>query len=117
MNAGYRKNKIMIQVNHDTVVGGNEVDDWKDYYSCFAYANGLSGSEFWAANALNAESIVVFEVRYCSEIGAMTSINDTIKYRIVFNNQFYDIKNIDNVMFLNDNVKIRAQVGTWQNLL
>lgn len=111
MNAGCRKSKITIQVNHDTVVDGNEIDDWKDYYSCYAYANGLSGTEFWAANALNAESIVVFEVRYCSEIVAMNSI----KYRIVFNDQFYDIINIDNVMFLNDNVKIRAQVGTWQN--
>lgn len=111
MNAGYRKNKIVIQINEITVVDGNEVDDWKDYFSCYAYANGLSGSEFWAANASQAESVVVFEVRYCSEIAEM----DTQNYRIAFNNQFYDIINIDNVMFLNDNVKIRTQVGTWQN--
>lgn len=28
---------------------GNHVHVWEDYYSCAAYANNLSGKEYWAA--------------------------------------------------------------------
>ena len=39
---------------------GNHVLVWEDYYSCAAYANNLSGKEYWAAAQVNAQTDLYF---------------------------------------------------------
>lgn len=83
---------------------GNQIPTNETYYQCRAYANNLSGAEYWAAAQVQAEETVVFTVRYCRMIRNM----NTLKYDILWNGQVFNITSIDNVMNKNETVKIRA---------
>lgn len=83
---------------------GNHILAWKDFYSCAAYANNLSGNEYWAAAQVNAQMDMYFIVRYCSEL---SNIN-TEHYRIVFRDELYNITFVDNVQYNNKTLKIRV---------
>lgn len=67
---------------------GNHTAVWEDVYSCAAYANSLSGKEYWAAKQLNAQSELDFIIRYCSEVAAL----DSEHYRIRFRGDLYNIR-------------------------
>lgn len=83
---------------------GNHILTWVDFYSCAAYANNLSGSEYWAAAQVNAQTDMFFIVRYCSELADI----DTEHYRIVFKGEIYNITFIDNIQYENKMLKIRV---------
>ena len=83
---------------------GNEIKAWSYYYNCRASVNGLSGSEYWAAKAQQAEETVVFTVRYCENL---KNINPQ-EYRISFRGEIYDIQPSDNYKHLNESLKIKA---------
>ena len=85
---------------------GNHTLLWKDYFSCYAYVNNLSGNEYWAAAQVNAQADLYFVVRYCSEIKEM----DSEHYRIIFRDQIYNISFVDNVQYQNKTVKLRASL-------
>lgn len=106
MNTAKMKQRIIFQ-KYGTVTDsdGFTSQQWKDYYSCWAYANNLSGGEFWEAMVVNAEQTVVFEVRCCDKIKVLNTKN----YRILFKNIPYDITFIDSVQY-NKVVKIKAIV-------
>ena len=105
MSLGEWKDKITIQ---KSVAGndkaGNHILSWEDYYTCHAYVNNLSGSEYWEAAQLNAEKEIFFLIRYCSE----AAVIDTEHFRIVFRGQVYNITFIDNVKYQNKTLKLRA---------
>lgn len=83
---------------------GNHVLNWTDFYSCAAYANNLSGKEFWEAAQLNAQTDMYFMVRYCSELKSI----DTEHFRIIFQEEIYNITFIDNIQYRNKTLKIRV---------
>lgn len=85
---------------------GNHILKWVDFYSCAAYANNLSGKEYWEAKQVNAESELNFLIRYCSEVSEL----DTEHYRILFRGKLYNISFADNVQYKNKTVKIRASL-------
>ena len=83
---------------------GNRVLNWTDFYSCAAYANNMSGEEYWAAAQINSQTDMYFKVRYCSELKDL----NTEKYRIVFRDEIYNITFIDNIQYSNKTLKIRV---------
>lgn len=107
MNTAKMKQRIIFQ-KYGTVTDsdGFTSQQWKDYYSCWAYANNLSGGEFWEAMVVNAEQTVVFEVRCCDKIKVL----NTQDYQILFKSVPYDITFIDSVQYNNKVVKIKAIV-------
>lgn len=107
MVLGEWKERITIQksiLENDPV--GNHVLVWKDYYTCSAYANNLSGKEYWEAAQVSAQKEIYFYIRYCSEVAEM----DTEHYRILFRGQVYDITFLDNVKYQNKTLKLRASL-------
>lgn len=84
---------------------GNRVLSWEDVYSCAAYANNLSGTEYWAAAQTNSQTDMYFVVRYCTELKDI----DSKQYRIIFQNEAYNITFIDNVQYANKTIKIRVE--------
>lgn len=79
------RDRITIQkssVKTDKI--GNHAAVWEDVYSCAAYANNLSGKEYWAAKQLNAQSELDFIIRYCSEVAALDSEHYRIRFRGIF---------------------------------
>ena len=98
--------RILIQKSAKGIdKNGNHVSNWMDYFECSAYANNMSGQEYWAAAQVNSETDMYFVIRFCSEVRSLTSDN----YRIIFRDEIYNITFIDNVQYKNKSLKIRAK--------
>lgn len=106
MHAGAYRHKIEIQKNTPYQDGiGNPKSNWEKFREIYAYVNGLSGNEYWEAAALHAETTLEVVTRWKPFYKEMNSKG----YRIVFENEFYDILSIDNIQFNNKIVKMRVQ--------
>ena len=105
MNASMLKNKITIQKK--TAVPddiGRISEKWSEFMVVHAYANRLSGQELIVAAANGQQDTVTFSVRYC---GALADLNSN-DFRIVFMGRIFNILTVDNVQFMNVELKIRA---------
>ena len=81
-------------------------EEWDTYYSCSAKVNPSGGNEYLAGGAERSSSDVVFTVRYCN---ALKNIYlDTQSYRILFENGVFDVKVVDDYMFLHTYLNIKA---------
>ena len=66
MNIALLNVKISIQKNTAAVDEiGNHINEWEEFFSCFATVNGEGGSEKSAAGLVVVESDISFTVRYC----------------------------------------------------
>jgi SPP1 family predicted phage head-tail adaptor len=101
------KERISI-IKSETVIddNGNHTLEWIDCFSCFAYVNNLSGSEYYEAAKINMQNEIHFIVRYCSELKNI----DCEHYRIVFRGKLYNITFVDNVMYQNKTLKLKASL-------
>lgn len=97
MEAGKLRHRISIQTL-------NENEQWAHLTACYAQVNALSGNEYWAAAAEQAQNTVDFVVR-CTPLLARLAPQTT---RIVFNGDRYDVQSIDNYMHRNRSLKLRA---------
>lgn len=107
MNAGAYRWKVRIQkVQQEYDEIGNPKSEWKDWKYAYAYANGLSGREYWEAANTHQEDTVEFLFRWYPFFDQINSR----EYRLVFQNEIYDIKYIANLQYRNRTVKIKAVV-------
>ena len=98
--------KIKFQENRTTIDKiGNHINEWKDYYTCHATVTGESGTEEFTAGEIVENIDIAFTVRFYKKIAAVTSTN----FRIVFNNELYDIVLIDHFSYENKAVKFKCQ--------
>ena len=105
MNAGNYRKRIVIQRLDSSKDGdGFPTEDWKDYYSNYAYVNKLSGTERWTAAQVQMDSVVRFTFRWHKELDSVTPK----RYRLLFGGRIFIITNVDNIQFKNENVKIDA---------
>lgn len=107
MDSGAYRNRVTIQKYYDRKDEiGNSDGSWMDWKEAYAYVNGLSGSEYWEAAAVQQESTVEFVFRWHDFFDVM----DTRRYRLMFRGRSFNIKTIDNIQFRNRTVKIKAIV-------
>ena len=105
MNASMLRNKITIQKKTAVADDIGKISEvWSDYMAVHAYANRLSGQELIVAAANGQQDTVTFSVRYCRALADLNS-ND---FRIVFMGRVFNILTVDNVQFMNVELKIRA---------
>ena len=97
MEAGKLRHTITIQV-----MSADEL--WVDLLTCQAQVNGLSGSEDWAASAEQAQNNVDFTVRYTPLLSGLLPQTT----RILFRGLRYDVQSIDNFMYQDRSLKLRA---------
>lgn len=105
MDSGAYRNLVTIQKyveGFDDI--GNPSNEWTDYAHAYAYANGLSGREYWEAANVQQENTVEFIFRWKPFFDAV----NTKQYRLAFRGRIYNINMIDNIQFRNKTVKIRA---------
>lgn len=105
MDSGAYRNLVTIQKyveGFDDI--GNPSNEWTDYAYAYAYANGLSGREYWEAANVQQENTVEFIFRWKPFFDTV----NTKQYRLVFRDRIYNINMIDNIQFRNKTVKIRA---------
>ena len=87
---------------------GNDLTAWVEYLQLSAGANGLSGSEYWEAQAQQSENTIVFTIRWSAKTKVLEAKNATQTYRILFNGVIYNIAHVDNPLFSNQTLKIKA---------
>lgn len=106
LDTGRLNQRITIQ-RRETGVNENglPVENWHDFYLCWASVNSLHGSEYWVAQAVQAETTKEFIVRYCRKIAEVNPKD----YRLVFGDDVYNITSVDIVRYENETVKIKAQ--------
>ncbi len=80
-----------------------EKEAWSEHKRVWAKANTLFGKEYWAAKEYSAEDTVVFTIRYnaCPDL----SVRDKIKFK----GRVFNINSIDNQLFKNEQLKIKAK--------
>ena len=100
MNLSRMNSRITFQKRNDN-------DEWEDYLSCYAYINGLSGNEFFAANAgYEAALTVTVSCRFQLALMRVTPM----QYRAVSNGIVYDLLSPgDDIQFKHEEVIFRAK--------
>ena len=99
---------IRITIQKNTLVTdeiGNHLNEWTDFYSCFASVFTKSMSESDAAGDIRIDETVEFNIRYSSEVKEISSTG----FRIIFNGNPYNITSVDYMGFKNKTVKIYAE--------
>lgn len=106
MKIGTMRHRITIQ-KLVTVTDkiGNHTNEYRDYCSRWAYANNLSGSEYWQAAQTNAQNSIYFMIRWDKVTGAVTSDG----YRILFNGKIYNILSVDHYQFRCKTIQFKAE--------
>jgi len=86
MNSGDLRHKISIQCNaalDQTDDNGNPLEDWQTLMTTYAKRTGLKGKLFYQAAAAQAETDILFTVRYRNGIKAgMRLIHVTDSFEI-----------------------------------
>ncbi|MBG9980446.1 phage head closure protein [Facklamia lactis] len=100
--------RIELQIsnsNRDEI--GNWKEEWETAYSCFAFVDsrGQSGGEVSVAGLIVDHSDLIFTIRYTPKLKDIT----TNTHRILFQNDYYDIKRVDFMNFKNKTLKLYAK--------
>lgn len=91
MNIAKLNQRIQIQkAVSKTDEVGNVIQQWQDFYSCFASVNTAGGKERQKGDT-EEQQTVSFTVRFCRKLAELSSV----EYRIVFCEKFYNIVSVD----------------------
>ena len=83
---------------------GNQVRQWQTIFNPWAEIRTNTGKEYFAAAQVNSEDEYVFKIRYSRNIAEKLSS----ELRIVYKNQIFDIKNIQDTNDMHREFVIRA---------
>ena len=106
MHIGLMRSSVIFQ--KESVVTdeiGNRLNVWEDYFPCAAYVNLSTGTETQEAGQTISQDKLIFTVRYCRKLAALTSDG----YRILFNGNLYNILCVDDYQFRHETLKITAE--------
>ncbi len=101
--------KITIQKNEPTVDAvGNHVNEWTDYFSCFATISGEDSAkttEGEAAGTTTDHAGMSFTVRYCQKTIAVNGTG----FRVIFGDDIYNILSVDHMNYKRKALKLRCE--------
>ena len=84
---------------------GNHKKTWTDYFTCWAYANTFDQAERESASVTLDERGITFEVRFCSELESV----DSVEYRAVFHDEIYNIESVNMTNWQRKTIKLRCR--------
>lgn len=103
MKAGDLRHRITIQrPAWSTDAKGNRVKKWADVASCRASMADVSGRDFYAAQAYQAQDTVTFGIRWRDSIDR--------ECRIVHAGQIYQIEQINHLGYKRDFMHIKTRL-------
>lgn len=108
MNIGQLRHRIEFQ-RLDTTYDdeGFPKEDYITFQKAWADVNDLYGKEYWNSKQVLSENVTSFYTRYYREVD--------MNCFILFNNQRYEILEIDNIKYLNKELKIKAKLQVINN--
>lgn len=83
---------------------GNVLQQWQDFYSCFASIKTTGGKERQKGDTEEQHS-VFFTIRFCNKLSEISAVD----YRIVFREKTYNIVQIDFADYGRKYIKIKAE--------
>lgn len=108
MNIGQLRHRIEFQRLENTFDDeGFPREEYVTFQKSWSDVNDLYGKEYWDSKQQLSENITVFHTRYYKNI-------DTNCY-ILFKGQRYEIIEIDNIKYLNKELKIKAKLQVINN--
>lgn len=108
MNIGQLRHRIEFQRLENTFDNeGFPQEEYVTFQKSWSDVNDLYGKEYWDSKQQLSENITVFYTRYYKNI-------DTNCY-ILFKSQRYEIIEIDNIKYLNKELKIKAKLQVINN--
>lgn len=111
MKIGQLRNRIEFQRLEDMSEKfdkeGFPIENYKTFQRAWADVNDLYGKEHFQSKQLISENITIFHTRYYKNI----DVNCIIEFR----GQRYEIFEIDNVKYLNKELKIKAKLQVINN--
>lgn len=98
--------KIEIQYYSEAADNiGNQKKTWQTLFNPWAEINCTGGREYYAAAQVNSENDMIFKIRYSKIMeGKLTS-----ELRIIYKENTYNIKHIDDFMEQHREFVIRAE--------
>ena len=106
MDVALLNQQILVQKNEVTVDAiGNHLNQWMDFYSCYATISGESPNESTSAWAVVDNTKADFTVRWCRAVSEITADN----FRILYAGEIYNILGIDHQNFKKKSVKLKCQ--------
>lgn len=96
MQAGDYRHTITIQTR--------ENEKWRDLATVHARVNSISGSEYWAAAAVQAQNTMNFDMRYSRRIADLVPQDCRIK----FGGHIYDVQSIDDFEFKHKSLRMKG---------
>ena len=103
MNIGQLRHRIEFQrLETDYDEEGFPIEEYVTFQKAWADVNDLYGKEYWNSKQVISENITVFHTRYYKNVD--------VNSLILFNNQKYEIVEIDNIKYLNKELKIKAKL-------
>lgn len=108
MNIGQLRHRIEFQRLENTFDDeGFPREEYVTFQKSWSDVNDLYGKEYWDSKQQLSENITVFHTRYYKNI-------DTNCY-ILFKGQRYEIIEIDNIKYLNKELKIKSKLQVINN--
>lgn len=108
MNIGQLRHRIEFQRLENTFDNeGFPREEYVTFQKSWSDVNDLYGKEYWDSKQQLSENITVFYTRYYKNI-------DTNCY-IFFKGQRYEIIEIDNIKYLNKELKIKTKLQVINN--
>lgn len=103
MNTGRMRHLIEFQIYKITYDDeGFPVEEYVTIQKAHAEINDLYGKEYWDSKQTISENITVFHTRYFKNIDQNCTI--------LFRGKRYEIYEIDNVKYLNKELKVKAKL-------
>jgi len=99
---------VRVTIQKNSVVTdkyGNHKNTWADYFSCYATISGETGQEQAIVGETVEHTDMNVTVRYCNETAAVTSTG----FRLLFQEEAYDILGIDHLNFKKHGIKFRCR--------
>lgn len=108
MNIGQLRHRIEFQRLENTFDDeGFPKEEYVTFQKSWSDVNDLYGKEYWDSKQQLSENITVFHTRYYKNI-------DTNCY-ILFKGQRYEVIEIDNIKYLNKELKIKTKLQVINN--
>ena len=108
MNIGSLRHRIEFQRLENTFDNeGFPQEEYVTFQKSWSDINDLYGKEYWDSKQQLSENITVFHTRYYKNI-------DTNCY-ILFKGQRYEIIEIDNIKYINNELKIKSKLQVINN--
>lgn len=98
--------RILIQrhvITQDEI--GNQMNEWLDYFSCFATISGESPKDINQDSFVRDDSAISFIIRYSKE----TELVNSTQYRIMFRDTIYQIEGVDHMNYKKKLLKLHCR--------